>query len=71
MYYSSHFKSPIGGASCQMKIKPSYLALVVFNDSFKVVRKDYLVSMQIRDTMEGVMLKNLISRHRTVKAISI
>ena len=42
MYYSSHFKSPIGVGIMSNENQTVILpALVVFNDSFKVVRKDY------------------------------
>ena len=42
MYYSSHFNSPIGVGIMSNENQTALLpALVVFNDSFKVVRKDY------------------------------
>lgn len=42
IYYSSHFNSPIGLGIMSNENQTALLpALVVFNDSFKVVRKDY------------------------------
>ena len=42
IYYSSHFNSPIGVGIMSNENQTALLpALVVFNDSFKVVRKDY------------------------------
>ena len=42
IYYSSHFNSPIGLGIMSNETQTALLpALVVFNDSFKVVRKDY------------------------------
>ncbi len=42
IYYSSHFNSPIGLGIMSNENQTELLpALVVFNDSFKVVRKDY------------------------------
>ncbi len=42
IYYSNHFNSPIGVGIMSNENQTALLpALVVFNDSFKVVRKDY------------------------------